>query len=122
MVVEIQENRVRRAPLIFTAPACGLVAAAPTKQFPHRQSTGEQVRCPGTRRPVAGFRRESNAEQSPRELRPNTASPRSGKVDLLVFLFFGFVALVATMCSFTELFHLPGNGVLEHTVRAVLAK
>ena len=111
MAVEIQENRVRRAPLFFTALVCSLVVAPGTRQFQLRQSTGEQVSCPGTRRPAAGFRREINPEQSLRELR-----------GLLVFLFFGFVALVATVCSFAELFHLPGNGVLEQTVRALLTK
>jgi hypothetical protein len=122
MAVEIQENRVRRAPLIFTVPACGLVVAARTEQFQLRQSTGEQVSCPGTRRSAADFRREINPEQSPRELRRKTASLKSGKVELLVFLFFGFVALVATVCSFAELFHLPCNGVLEQTAHALLTK
>jgi hypothetical protein len=122
MAVEIQENRVRIAPLIFTVPACGLVVAARTRQFQHRQSTSEELHCPGTRQPAAGFRREINPEQSPRELRPKTASLKSGKVELLVFLFFGFVALVATACSFAELFHLPGNGVPEQTIRALLTK
>jgi hypothetical protein len=39
MAVEIQENRVRRAPLIFTVPACGSVVAPRTRQFQLRQST-----------------------------------------------------------------------------------
>jgi hypothetical protein len=122
MAVEIQENRVRIAPLIFTVPACGLVVAARTRQFQHRQSTSEELHCPGTRQPAAGFRSEINPEQSPRELRPKTASLKSGKVELLVFLFFGFVALVATACSFAELFHLLGNGVPEQTIRSLLTK
>jgi hypothetical protein len=122
MDVENQENRVRRAPLIFTVPASGLVVAPRTRQFQLRQSASEQVYCPGTRRPAAGFRREINPEQSLRELRRRNASLRSSKVKLLVFLFFGFVAVVATVCSFGESFHLLGNGVLEQAVRALLTK
>jgi hypothetical protein len=30
MAIEIQENRVRRVPLIFSVPGCGLVVAART--------------------------------------------------------------------------------------------
>jgi len=122
MAVENQESTVRRAPLFFTVPACGFVMAARTEQFQLRQSTGEQVSCPGMRWSAAGFRRKINPEQSPRELRPKTASLKSGKVALLVFLFFGFVAVVATVGSLAELFHLPGNAVLEQTVRALLTK
>jgi NAD(P)-dependent dehydrogenase (short-subunit alcohol dehydrogenase family) len=51
------------------------------------------------RHAAAGFRREINPKQSLRELRRKTASPKSGKVELLVCLLFGFVAVVATVCS-----------------------
>jgi len=122
IAVEVQENRVRRVPLIFTVPAFGFVVAPRIRQFQLCQSTSEQVHCPGTRPPAAGFKRKINPEQSTRELRPKTASLKWGKVGLLVFLFFGFVAVVATVCSFAELIHLPGNGVLEQTVRALLTK
>jgi len=121
MAIEIQENRVRRAPLIFTLPACGLVVAARTRQFQLRQSISEHVHWSATPGPPAAFRREINAQQSLRELRPKTTSLMLGKVDLLVFLFFGFVALVATVCSFAE-FHLLANSVLEQTVRALVTK
>jgi hypothetical protein len=47
---------------------------------------------------------------------------KSGKVELLVFLFFGFVAVVATVCSFAESFHPLGNGVVEQTARALLTQ
>jgi hypothetical protein len=43
MLVENQENAVRRAPLIFVVPACGLIVPARLKQFQLRQSTSEQV-------------------------------------------------------------------------------
>src|SRR5262245_16872794 len=122
MAVEVQENRVRRVPLIFTVPACGIVVAPRIRQFQLGQSTNEQIHCPDTRPPAAGSKRKINREQSLRELRPKTASLKSGKVGRLVCLFFGFVAVVAMVCSFAELFHLPGNGVLEQTVRALLTK
>jgi hypothetical protein len=51
------------------------------------------------RHAAAGFRREINPKQSLRELCRKIASPKSGKVELLVFLLFGFVAVVATVCS-----------------------
>src|ERR1700751_359759 len=100
---------------------CGFVVAPRTKQFQLRQSASEQVRCPGTRRPALDAKSTRN-KASVRELRRETASLKSGKVEVPFFLFFGFVAVVATLCSFGELFHLLGNDVLGQAVRALLTK
>ena len=120
MAVEIQENGVWRAPLIFIVPACGFVVATRTKQFQVRQNTREEMPSPGAQGFTADPTREINPQKSLRQLRRKTASLKSGKVELPVFLFFGFVAVIATVCSFGDLFHLLGNGVLEQAVRALL--
>lgn len=122
MKVENQENGVRRALLIFVLPACGFVEAAPTKHFEVGQNTREQIPCLAPRRPSANLTREINPEQSLREVRRQAASLKSGWVELLLFLFFGLVAIVAMMGCISELFQLLGNAVLEQTVRALLTK
>ena len=108
--------------MIFTLPACGLVVAARTRQLQLRQSISEHGHWSAKPEPPVAFRCETNAEQSLGELRLKTTSLMSGKVDLIVFLFLGFVALVATVCSFAELFHLLANSGLEQTVRALVIK
>jgi hypothetical protein len=122
MTIENQEIRVRKAPLIFIVPACGFVVAARTKEFQLHQSTSELLGCSSAQRLTADLIGEINPEQSLRELRRQTASLKSGRVELLVFLFFGLVAVVATVCCIAELFHLLGDAVLEQTVRALLTK
>jgi hypothetical protein len=122
MAVESQENRIRRAPLIFIVPACGFVVAARTKPFQPPQSTSEQVRCPNAQRLTPELAREINPEQSLRELRRKSASLKPGKVELLLFLFFGLVALVAIAGCFSQLLHLLGGNALEQTVRVLLTK
>jgi hypothetical protein len=122
MTVENQENGLVKAPLIFTVPAYGLVVAARTKEFQLGRSTSEQLLCPGTQQPAVGHTHEINPQQSLRELRLETDSLKLSKVELLVFLFFGLVAAVATLGCFAELFDLLGNAVLEQTVRALLTK
>ena len=122
MTVENQENAVRRAPQIFVVPACGFVVAAPTKHFQVGQDTREQMPCLAPRRPSASLTRKINPEQSLRELRRQAASLKSGWVELLLFLFFGLVAIVAMMGCISELFQLLGSAVLEQTVRALLTK
>ena len=122
MVAENQENRVRRAPLIFIVPACGFVVAARTKHFQARQTTSEEIPCLDPRWPTASLTREINPEQSLRELRRETASLKSSRVEPLVFLFFGLVAVAATAGCFSQLLHLLGGDALEQTVRALLTK
>jgi hypothetical protein len=122
MAVESQENRIRRAPLIFIVPACGLVVAARTKQFQLHQSTSEQVGCPSAQRLTADLVSEINPEQSLRELRRDTASLKPGRVELLFFLFFGLVAVLAIAGCFSQLLHLLDGDTLEQTVRALLTK
>jgi hypothetical protein len=122
MAVENQQNELVKAPLMFIVPACGFVVAARTREFQRRQSTSEQVSCAGAGRPAASFRREIHPEQSLRELRRKTAFLNSDGVELLVFLFFGLVAIVAMMGCISELFHLLDNAVLEQTLRALLTK
>ena len=46
----------------------------------------------------------------------------SGRVELLVFLFFGLVAIVAMMGCLSELLQLLGTAVFDQTVRALLTK
>lgn len=120
MAVEIQENGVRRAPLIFTVPAWGYVVAASTKQFQVRQNTNEQMPCPSALGLTAETLHGKSARK--RELRRKIASLISGKAELLVFLFSGLVAIVAMMDCVAELFHQLDNAVLEQTVRALLTK
>jgi hypothetical protein len=122
MVVENQQNALVKAPLLFSVPAYGLVVAARTREFQPRQRASEQVCRPGAWRPAASFRREIHPEKSLWELRRKTASLKSDRVELLVFLFFGLVVIVAMMGCISELFQLLGNAVLEQTVRALLTK
>jgi hypothetical protein len=111
MAVENQENGVRRAPLIFIVPACGFVAAARTNQFQVCQDTREQMPCPvGAQWLTADLTREINPEQSLMKLPRKIASLKSGRVKLLIVLFFGLVAVVATGSCFLELFHPLGDG------------
>ena len=49
MVIENQENGVRRVPLTFTVPACGFVVAARTEQFQIIERAGEQLGFLGMR-------------------------------------------------------------------------
>jgi len=122
MVVENQQNELVKAPLIFTVPACGFVVAARAREFQLRQSTSEQVCYPGAGRPAATFRREIRPEQSLWELRRKSASLNSDRVELLVFLLFGLVAIIAMIGCISELFPLLGNAGLEQTVRVLLTK
>ena len=122
MIVENQHSGLVKAPRIFTVPAYGLVVAARTREFQLRKSASEQVCRPGAWRPAASFRREIRPEQSLLELCRKTASLKSDRVELLVFLFFGLVAIVAMMGCISELFHLLGNAVLEQTVRTLLTQ
>ena len=104
MAIENQENGVRRTPLIFVVPAWGFVVAARTKEFQIRQNTREQMPCPGVQGLTADPTRKIISQESLRELRRKTASLKPGKVELLVFLFFGLVAIVAMMGCISELF------------------
>lgn len=122
MVVQSQENRNRRAPLIFIVPACGLVVAARTKPFQLNQRTSEQTLCPSAQRHTTNLTREISPEQSLRALRHDTASLKPGRVELLFFLFFGLVAVVAIAGCFSQLLHLLDGDTLEQTVRALLTK
>jgi hypothetical protein len=122
MVVENQQNELVKAPLIFTVPACGFVVAARAREFQLRQSTSEQVCYPGAGRPATTFRREIRPEQSLWELRRKSASLNSDRVELLVFLLFGLVAIIAMIGCISELFPLLGNAGLEQTVRVLLTK
>jgi len=108
MAVENQENGVRRAPLVFIVPACGFVVAARTKQFQICQATREQMPCPVAQWLTADLTREIKPEQSLMELLRKIASLKS--VKLLVILFLGLVAVVATGSCFLELFHPLGDG------------
>jgi hypothetical protein len=92
MAVENQENGVRRASLIFIVPTRGFVVALRTKQFQVRQNTREQMPCPGAQRLTADPTREINPQKILRELRRKSASLKPGRVELLVFLFFGLVS------------------------------
>jgi hypothetical protein len=89
MVIENQENRLRRAALTFTVPACGFVVAARTQQFQLTQRTAEQVDFPGTRPPAGDSRSENNLESSLREPRHQTASLKLSKIKQLIFLVLG---------------------------------
>jgi hypothetical protein len=122
MAFENQQNGLVKAPPIFTVPACGLVVSPRVKQFQLRRGTSEHLPCSGTQQPLVGHTRGINPEQSLSELRLKTASLKSEKVELLVLLFFGLVAVVATLGCFAELFNLLGNAALEQTVRALLNK
>jgi len=62
MAVETQENRIRRAPLIYIVRACGLVVAARTKQFQLAQSTSAQVRCLSAQPSTPDLARETEPE------------------------------------------------------------
>jgi hypothetical protein len=51
-----------------------------------------------------------------------TVSPKSSKVDLLAFVFFVTVAVVAIVCSFSMLFQTLGSGALEQTVHTLISR
>jgi hypothetical protein len=48
--------------------------------------------------------------------------PSRGRIESLVFLFFGVVAVLALVDSFSELLHVLSGGYLEQTVRALLGR
>lgn len=92
----------------------------PAERLQLRPSTGEQGRQPAMRQSTAnvGIEFEHRLWKVCRE----AASPKLGKIELLVFASLTIVAAVGTACSFSELFQALGSGVLEQTVRALITR
>ena len=67
-------------------------------------------------------RSEVEPEQRLWKVCKETASLNFGISEWIVFLFFGVVAIAATVYSFSELFHLLGSGSVEHAVEALLTR
>jgi hypothetical protein len=94
----------------------------PAHSFQLRRGTSEQNHCTGRRRPTAEPRCEVEPEQRLWKVCKETASLNFGISEWIVFLFFGALAIAATVYSFSELFHLLGSGSVEHTVEALLTR
>jgi hypothetical protein len=94
----------------------------PAHRFPLFQRTSEQSHCTGRRRPTAEPRCEVAPEQRLWKVCKETASLNFGTSEWIIFLFFGVVAIAATVYSFSELFHLLGSGSVEHTGEALLTR
>ena len=47
-------------------------------------------------------------------------SPKLGKIELLIFVFFAIIALLTTACCFSELVNALENGAFEQTVRMLI--
>ena len=94
----------------------------PAHHFQLRRGTSEQSHCTGRRRTTDAPRCEVAPEQRLWKVCKETASLNFGTSEWIVFLFFGVVAIAATVYSFSEFFHLLGSGSVEHTVEALLTR
>jgi hypothetical protein len=94
----------------------------PAERLKLRPSISEQSRQPAARQSTANVRVELAPEHRLWKVCGEAASSKLGKVDVLVFAFFAIVAVIATACSFSELFHTLGSGALEQTVRALITR
>ena len=94
----------------------------PAELFRLPQGTSEQSHCPVGRPPTVESRCELEPEQRLWKVCMETDSSNFGAIEWIAFLFFGSVAVVATVSSFSELFHLLVSGSVEHVVQALLTR
>jgi hypothetical protein len=94
----------------------------PAHRFQLRRGTSEQNHCTERRRPTVEPRCELEPEQRLWKVCMETDSSNCGTIEWIAFLFFGSVAVVATVSSFSELFHLLVSGSVEHVVQALLTR
>jgi len=94
----------------------------PAELFPLPQRISEKTYCRVGRWPTVESTDEVNPEYRLWKVCMETDSWTSGTIEWIVFLFFGALAIVETVPSFSELFHLLFNGSLEHTAQALLTR
>ena len=93
-----------------------------SESFSFRKGTMEKSRCVGRQRLMAPLRSEIEPEHRLYKLSREAASPKFGTLELIAFLFFGALAIAATVSSFSELFHLLVSGSVDHVVQALLPR
>lgn len=91
----------------------------PAELFRSRQATSEQSHCPARRRPTVEPTRELEPDQRLWKVCMETASPNFGVIEWIAFLFFGALAIAATVSAFSELFHLLVSGSVEQVVHSL---
>jgi len=94
----------------------------PAKLLRLRQATNEESNCPARRRRTVEPRCELEAGQRLWKICMEADSSNFGTIEGIVFLFFGVLAIAATVSSFSELFHLLVSGSLEHVIQALLLR
>jgi hypothetical protein len=78
----------------------------PAELFRLRQGTSEQSCYPARQQPTVKPRCEVKQEQRLWKICMETESPTFRTIECITFLFFGALAIGATVSSFSELFHL----------------
>jgi hypothetical protein len=94
----------------------------PAELFRLPQATSEQRHCPARRRPTVEPRCELEPEHRLWKVCMEADSSNFGTMEGIAFLFFGALAISATVSSFSELFHLLVSGSVEHVVQALLPR
>jgi hypothetical protein len=97
----------------------------PDVRFQSHQGTKEQCSCAERRRITANLRSRIEPEQRLWKLSMEAACLTFGKVELIAFLFLGFLGVLvstATVYCGTELFHGVNSGALEQTVQTLLSR
>jgi hypothetical protein len=92
----------------------GRLEVCPSTSAKGRQSTARQL--------TGNAKAETTPEHRLWKVCRQTVSPKLSKVDLLAFVFFAIVAVVAIVCSFSILFQTLGSGALEETVRTLITR
>jgi hypothetical protein len=92
------------------------------ESFQFRKGTRARGRCAGRQQPTVKPRCEVKQEQRLWKICMETESPNFRTIEGIAFLFFGALAIAATVSSFSELFHLLVSGSVDHVVQALLPR
>ena len=71
---------------------------------------------------VGRFEQNLEPEKRPFKVCEDVVSPSRGRIESLVFLFFGAITSTASVHCFSELFRISGSGYLEQTFQVLLRR